>query len=279
MWQLSGSLHFIQEPWQSGNVMILNSCYESVWSTFIKARVLFGLWTLEMRNWIQKFDWSWWRWMKEDHFYKNPFSLSLTPSMNDNRCGLYKSSFTWIFGFFQKAKERYGRVLSAWFLFSGGREWVRQPDGWTLWFSRWLFCVVLSDTGQAHWHAASLPSISSPPLPSPPPPAESLLRRWIPAPWPLAADLERMGWDSPLSPPKKMSIVGLLLMAPVCRRRIGPARLSKFQVLWGMSGHRSEVSCSVSYCNVNSKQPSAAFATRNHQPHTTDQLFLPKVWG
>lgn len=35
-----------------------------------------------------------------------------------------------------------------------------RPDGRTLWFSRWLYCVVLSDTGQAHWHAASLPSIS-----------------------------------------------------------------------------------------------------------------------
>lgn len=203
---------------------------------------------------------------------KSFFSFALTPSMHDNRCGLFKFSFTWLFGFFQKAKECYGRVLSAWFLFSGGREWVRQPDGWSLWFSRWLFCVVLSDTGQAHWHAASLPSISSPPLPSPPPPAESLLRRWIPAPWPLAADLERMGWDSPLSPPKKMSIFGLLLMAPICHRRIGPARLSKFQVIWG-------ISCSMSYCNVNSKQPSAAFTPWNHQLHTTDMLFLPKVWG
>ena len=74
------------------------------------------------------------------------------------------------FFFLQKAKECYGKVLSGWFLFCGGREWVRQPDGRSLWFSRWLFCVVLSDTGQAHWHAASLPSISSPPLPSPPPP-------------------------------------------------------------------------------------------------------------
>lgn len=212
-------------------------------------------------------------------FIKILVSFTLTPSMNDNRCGLFKFRFTWLFGFFQKAKECYGRVLSAWFLFSGGREWVRQPDGWSLWFSRWLFCVVLSDTGQAHWHAASLPSISSPPLPSPPPPAESLLRRWIPAPWPLAADLERMGRDSPLSPPKKMSIFGLLLLAPVCHRRLGPARLSKFQVIWGMSGHRSEVRCSMLYCNVNSKQPSAAFTPWNHQPHTTDQLFLPKVWG
>lgn len=104
--------------------------------------------------------------------------------------------------FLQKAKECYGKVLSGWFLFCGGREWVRQPDGRSLWFSRWLFCVVLSDTGQAHWHAASLPSISSPPLPSPPPPTQSLLRRWIPAPWPRAADPKRMGWDFPLSPPK-----------------------------------------------------------------------------
>lgn len=110
-------------------------------------------------------------------FHSNTFHV------NDGRCRLVQFSFTWLFCFFQKAKECYGRVLSAWFLFSGGREWVRQPDGWSLWFSRWLFCVVLSDTGQAHWHAASLPS--SPPLPPPPPPpppAESLLRRWIPAP-------------------------------------------------------------------------------------------------
>lgn len=82
---------------------------------------------------------------------------------------LLECSFTWLF-FLQKAKECYSKVLSGWFLFCGGREWVRQPDGRSLWFSRWLFCVVLSDTGQAHWHAASLPSISSPPLPSPPPP-------------------------------------------------------------------------------------------------------------
>lgn len=101
------------------------------------------------------------------------------------------------FSFFfplQKAKECYGKVLSGWFLFCGGREWVRQPDGRSLWFSRWLFCVVLSDTGQAHWHAASLPSISSPPLPSPPPPTESLLRRWIPAPPGPELQILR-GWD------------------------------------------------------------------------------------
>lgn len=96
----------------------------------------------------------------------------------------------------QEAKECYGKVLSGWFLFCGGREWVRQPDGRSLWFSRWLFCVVLSDTGQAHWHAASLPSISSPPLPSPPPKHSHCYEDgYQPPPWPVAADLERMGWD------------------------------------------------------------------------------------
>lgn len=170
--------------------------------------------------------------------------------VNDDRCRLFKFSFTWLFCFFQKAKECYGRVLSTWFLFSGGREWVRQPDGWSLWFSRWLFCVVLSDTGQAHWHAASLPS--SPPLPSPPPPppAESLLRRWIPAPWPLAADLERMGWDSPLSRPKKISIFGLLLMTPICHCRITPDRPRDFQLTWGTSRNWSGVGCSMPYRNI-----------------------------
>lgn len=196
--------------------------------------------------------------------------------MNDNRFSLFKFSFTWLFGFFQKAKECYGPVLSAWFLFSGGREWVRQPDGWSLWFSRWLFCVVLSDTGQAHWHAASLPSISSPPLPSPPPPAESLLRRWIPAPWPLAADLERMGWNSPLSPPKKMSMFGLLLMMPICHCRITPDHLSNFQVMWGMSRRCSEVVCSMLSCNIYIKWSSVAFTFGNHQSPKAHQL---KVLG
>lgn len=120
--------------------------------------------------------------------------FSLTVFMDDDRCNFFlklERSFTWLF-FLQKAKGCYGKVLSAWFLFCGGREWVRQPDGRSLWFSRWLFCVVLSDTGQAHWHAASLPTISSPPLPSPPPPTQSLLRRWIPALWPLQI---LRGWD------------------------------------------------------------------------------------
>lgn len=140
----------------------------------------------------------------------------------------------------KKAKECYGKVLSGWFLFCGGREWVRQPDGRSLWFSRWLFCVVLSDTGQAHWHAASLPSISSPLLPSPPPPTQSLLRRWIPGPWPLAADPERMGWDFPLSPPKKMSMFGIILMTPICHCQIYLNCLWKVtaletRMIWGVS--------------------------------------------
>lgn len=193
--------------------------------------------------------------------------------MNGNRCRLFKFSFTWLFCFFQKAKECYGRVLSAWFLFSGGREWVRQPDGWSLWFSRWLFCVVLSDTGQAHWHAASLPS--SPPLPSPPPPpAESLLRRWIPAPWPLAADLERMRWGSALSPPKKMSMFGLLLMTPICHCRITPDGPRDFQLTWETSRHYMRLAtacCTVTF--LSNYQVFTVFTSGNHHPYTADQLF------
>lgn len=212
-------------------------------------------------------------WLKKKRI-KTPFLFHCsTFHVNDDRCRLFKFSFTWLFCFFQKAKECYGRVLSTWFLFSGGREWVRQPDGWSLWFSRWLFCVVLSDTGQAHWHAASLPS--SPPLPSPPPPppAESLLRRWIPAPWPLAADLERMGWDSPLSRPKKISIFGLLLMTPICHCRITPDRPRDFQLTWGTSRNWSGVGCSMPYHNISIKLSSAAFTSGNHHPPTADQLF------
>lgn len=194
--------------------------------------------------------------------------------MNGDRWRLFKFSFTWLFCFFQRAKECYGRVLSAWFLFSGGREWVRQPDGWSLWFSRWLFCVVLSDTGQAHWHAASLPS--SPPLPSPPPPppAESLLRRWIPAPWPLAADLERMRWDSALSPPKKMSMFGLLLMTPICHCRITPDGPRDFQLTWETSRHymRSATACCTATF-LSNYQVFTVFTSGNHHPYTADQLF------
>lgn len=196
--------------------------------------------------------------------------------MNDDRCRLFKFSFTWLFCFFQKAKECYDRVLSAWFLFSGGRERVRQPDGWSLWFSRWLFCVVLSDTGQAHWHAASLPS--SPPLPSPPPPpAESLLRRWIPAPWSPAADLERMEWDSPLSPRKKMSMFGLLLMTPICHCRITPDFQTHVIFNWHEGWADTEVGCSMSYSKISIKRSSAAFTSGNHHPHTAVQPFLSKM--
>lgn len=89
------------------------------------------------------------------------------------------------------------------------------------------------------------------------------------------------GWDGTLhlAHQRKCQSLGSCWWHPFASVGIGPARFSKFQVIWGMSGHRSEVSCSMSYCNVNSKQPSAASTPWNHQPHTTDQLFLPKVWG
>lgn len=145
--------------------------------------------------------------------------------------------------------------------------------------ARWLESLILQMAvlcgAQWHW-AGSLtcclpPLPSSPPLPSPPPPspppAESLLRRWIPAPWPLAADLERKGGDSPLSPPKKMSMFGLLLMTPICHCRITPDRPRDFQLTWGPSRHWSEVGCSMVYRNISIKLLSAAFTSGTHHPH------------
>lgn len=48
--------------------------------------------------------------------------------------------------------------------------------------------------------------------------------------WPVAAE-ERMGWDFPPSPPKKMSMFGIILMTPICHCQISLNCLQKVTAL------------------------------------------------